>query len=56
MRSIRWTRGLARARRGGMLLDAVLGFGVIVVGAFLLYHAGLTFHQLLNGAERFFGT
>jgi hypothetical protein len=41
--------------RGGVTLDLVLAFGVILVGAFLLYHVGVTFHTLLHGAERFFG-
>jgi hypothetical protein len=48
-------RGLRTSRRGGLLLDVVLVFGVILVGAFLLYGVGLTFHMLLHGAERFFG-
>jgi len=38
-----------------VLLDAILALGMILVGAFVLYHAGLTFHSLLHGAERFFG-
>jgi hypothetical protein len=33
----------------------VLGLAVVLVGAFLLYQAGLTFHTVLHGAERFFG-
>jgi hypothetical protein len=33
----------------------MLGLAVIVVGAFLLYQVGLTFHTVLHGAERFFG-
>jgi hypothetical protein len=48
-------RGLRTNRRGGVVLDVVLVFGIILVGAFLLYHAGFTFHELLYGAERFFG-
>jgi hypothetical protein len=48
-------RGLTRNRRGGVVLDLVVAFGVILVGAFFLYHVGLTFHALLHSAERFFG-
>jgi hypothetical protein len=47
--------GLRRTLRGGVVLDVVLAFGLILVGAFLLYHLGLTFHTILLGAERFFG-
>jgi len=36
-------------------LDAVLVVGIILVAAFVLNAAGLTFHELLHGAERFFG-
>ncbi len=48
-------RRLRKTNRGGVTLDLVLGVGVILVGAFLLYSAGLSFHTLLHGAERFFG-
>ena len=41
--------------RGGILLDAVLVLGIVMVGAFLLYGVGLTFHTILRGAEHFFG-
>jgi hypothetical protein len=48
-------RGIHRARRGGVLLDAVLVVGVILIAAFLLNEVGLTFHEILHGAARFFG-
>jgi len=48
-------RRLRTSHRGGIVLDLVLAFGVVLVGAFLLYGAGITFHSLLHGAERFFG-
>jgi hypothetical protein len=56
MRPIGWHRHLGRSRRGGVLLDAIVAFGIILIGAFLLSQAGLSFHQLLHGAERFFGS
>jgi hypothetical protein len=46
---------LRGSRRGGVVLDLILGFGVVLVGSFLLFQLGLTFHSLLGGAERFFG-
>jgi hypothetical protein len=48
-------RGLRHASRGGVVLDLILGFGIVLVGAFFLYEAGFTFHGILHGAERFFG-
>jgi hypothetical protein len=47
-------RRLRRNIRGGVVLDLVLALGVILVGAYLLYDVGLTFHTILHGAERFF--
>lgn len=44
-----------RARRGGVLLDAVVALGVVLVGAYALAHLGLTFEEILRGAGRFFG-
>ncbi|HTP53391.1 MAG TPA: hypothetical protein VML94_00265 [Thermoplasmata archaeon] len=44
-----------RSVRGGVLLDAVVSLGVVLVGAFALYHFGLTFSQILRGASGFFG-
>jgi len=50
-----FVRRLRENRRGGLLFDAVVVLGVVLVGAYLLYGAGLTFHTLLHGAEHFFG-
>jgi hypothetical protein len=50
-----WRRALRRTGRGGVVLDVILAFGIILVGAFLLFEMGLTFHQVIRGAERFFG-
>lgn len=41
--------------RGGVLLDLVLAVGLILLAAFTLDLAGVTFAQLLSGAGRFFG-
>lgn len=46
---------MARHRRGGVLLDAVLVLGLVLVGAWLLQSAGISFHEILHGAARFFG-
>jgi hypothetical protein len=46
---------LRRNRRAGLLLDVVLAMALIIIGAFVLYQGGLTFHTILHGAERFFG-
>jgi hypothetical protein len=54
MLSPRARANLRHSRRGGLLLDVVLAFGVILIGAFLLGHLGLSFHELLHGAEHFF--
>ncbi|MGI0129674.1 MAG: hypothetical protein ACREDE_01390 [Thermoplasmata archaeon] len=51
MRSIRRIRN----RRAGVLLDAVLSLGIVLVAAFVLESMGVTFVQVLNGALRFFG-
>ncbi|MGA8663962.1 MAG: hypothetical protein WB809_02685 [Thermoplasmata archaeon] len=48
-------RNLRRTHRAGVVLDLVLALGVMLVGAFLLYHVGLTFHSILHAAARFFG-
>ena len=48
-------RGLHTSNRGGVFLDLVLALGIVLVGAFALYHVGLSFHSILHGAERFFG-
>jgi len=44
-----------RGARGGALLDAIVGLGVVLVGAFALYHLGLTFTEIVHGAGAFFG-
>jgi hypothetical protein len=44
-----------RGTRGGVLLDGVLALGIVLVGAFALAHVGLTFREVLSGAEQFFG-
>ena len=46
---------IAGNRRGGVLLDAVLALALLLVGAYLLHSAGLTFHELVHGAAQFFG-
>jgi len=48
-------RGLRASSRGGVVLDVVVAMGLILAGAFLLVHLGITFHAILRGAERFFG-
>jgi hypothetical protein len=47
-------RRLRSSQRAGVVLDLIVGSGIVLVGAFLLYHVGLTFHEILHGAERFF--
>lgn len=42
-------------QQGGVLLDAVLALGLILVAAFALNALGVTFPQILQGAEQFFG-
>jgi hypothetical protein len=42
-------------RRGGVLLDAVVSIGLILLGAYALESVGISFGQLLHGALRFFG-
>jgi len=42
-------------QRGGVLLDLVLAFAFVIVGAYALESIGITFGQLLHGALRFFG-
>jgi len=41
--------------RGGIVLDLVLAFAVVIVGAFALETLGLSFGVLFHGALRFFG-
>jgi hypothetical protein len=42
-------------QRGGVLLDLVLVAALILVGAFTLNLVGITFWDIVQGAERFFG-
>jgi hypothetical protein len=51
MRRIR----LGRNRRAGVLLDAVVGFGLVLLGAFALDALGLSFREIVGGAAHFFG-
>jgi hypothetical protein len=48
-------RGLRRSGHGGAVLDSIVGLGIVLIGAFLLYHLGLTFQEILHGAAGFFG-
>lgn len=41
--------------RAGVLLDAVVALGLVLVGAYALAHVGLTFGELVQGARSFFG-
>lgn len=51
MRTSRFSRQI----RGGVLLDAVVVLALILVGAFALESVGISFHELVRGAESFFG-
>jgi hypothetical protein len=42
-------------RRGGVVLDLILGVGLVLLGAFLLGLLGVSFGEILRGAGRFFG-
>jgi hypothetical protein len=46
---------LHQTRRGGLLLDAVLAIGALLLGAFVLAHFGISFSEVVNGARQFFG-
>jgi hypothetical protein len=49
---------LGRSRlnqRGGVLLDLVLAFALVMLGAFALNAVGISFREILHGASRFFG-
>jgi hypothetical protein len=48
-------RGLRGHSRGGVLLDAVLALAFVLLGAYVLESAGISFAQLLHHAQRFFG-
>jgi hypothetical protein len=45
---------LHRSRRGGVLLDAVMVIGLLLLGAFALSHLGITFSEVVRGARQFF--
>ena len=45
---------LQRSRRGGVLLDAVVAIGLLLLAGFALSHFGLTFSQVASGARHFF--
>lgn len=43
-----------RSRRGGVLLDAVVVIGLLLLAGFALSHFGFTFSEVVNGARNFF--
>ncbi len=43
-----------RSVRGGVLLDAVLVLGLVLLAAFALDRLGLSFGEILHGARQFF--
>jgi hypothetical protein len=45
----------ARTQRGGVLLDAVVAVGLILLVAFAFEEVGISFGQILGQAARFFG-
>lgn len=45
----------ARSSRGGVLIDAVLALGLLLLAAFALERIGISFEEILRGALRFFG-
>ncbi len=45
----------ARSSRGGVLLDAVLALGLILLAAFALERVGISFGEILHSAFHFFG-
>ncbi|HYA54594.1 MAG TPA: hypothetical protein VEG42_03215 [Thermoplasmata archaeon] len=42
-------------RRGGALLDLIVGSAFVLVGAFALASVGVSLPEILHGAGRFFG-
>ncbi|HTT72835.1 MAG TPA: hypothetical protein VMG99_01605 [Thermoplasmata archaeon] len=46
---------LHRDRRGGVVLDLIVGAALVLLGAFVLASAGITLGELLHGAGQFFG-
>jgi len=53
-----WSGGLTmrlhRSRRGGVLLDAVMVVGLLLLAGFALSHLGITFSEVVRGARQFF--
>jgi len=45
---------LHRSRRGGVLLDAVMVVGLLLLAGFALSHLGITFSEVVRGARQFF--
>lgn len=43
-----------RSDRAGVLLDAVLVLGLVLLGAFALDRLGISFGEILHGARQFF--
>lgn len=41
--------------RGGVLLDAIVGLALLLLGSFVLASLGITLQEILHGASRFFG-
>jgi hypothetical protein len=50
-----WLRKRAMGQRGGVLLDLVLVLALVLLGAFALDLLGITFWDIVHGAESFFG-
>jgi hypothetical protein len=50
-----WLRRRTMGQRGGVLLDLVLVVALVLLGAFTLDLLGVTFSDILSGAEHFFG-
>lgn len=47
--------GHRMGERAGVLLDLTVAVALILLGAFLLALVGISFSEILHGAERFFG-
>jgi len=45
---------LHRSQRGGVLLDAVVALGLLLLAGFALSHLGFTFSEVVSGARHFF--
>ncbi len=43
------------SRRGGVVLDLVVGAGLVLIAAYTLDRLGFTLVDLLTGARHFFG-